>query len=79
MKAPWEYFEDLDEIIYVVDYDTYDLIYMNQYARKHFSLKSVSDYEGKKCYALLQGLSQTCPFCTNSKLEEGKFYEWSYP
>ena len=78
MKAPWEYFDDLDEIIYVIDYRTYDLIYMNRYTRKQFSIASEKAYRGKKCYAILQGLPGPCPFCTNAKLREGKFYEWKY-
>ena len=33
MKAPWEYFEDLHESVYVADCDTYELLYMNRFAR----------------------------------------------
>lgn len=78
MKPPWEYFEELNEIVYVCDLETHDLIYMNQYAKKLFSIVSPEDYVGKKCYVLLQGLQDICPFCSNENLEEGKFFEWSY-
>ena len=70
MKPPWEYFEELNEIVYVCDLETHDLIYMNQYAKKLFSIVSPEDYVGKKCYVLLQGLQDICPFCSNENLEE---------
>ena len=37
-----------------------------------------SNYAGKKCYEVLQGRREPCPFCTNSQLKEGKFIEWTY-
>lgn len=78
MKAPWEYFEDLHESVYVADCDTYELLYMNRFAREQFEIETEDGYRGKKCYDVLQGLSQVCPFCTNESLRENEFYEWSY-
>lgn len=78
MKAPWEYFENLHESVYVADCDTYELLYMNRYAREQFGVETEDQYRGKKCYEILQGISQVCPFCTNENLRENEFYEWSY-
>lgn len=78
MHNLWNFFEDLDEIVYVADMDTYELKYMNRRARESYGLNSMESVEGKKCYELLQGCSRPCAMCTNHKLEAGKFYEWKY-
>ena len=69
MKAPWEYFEDLHESVYVADCDTYELLYMNRFAREQFEVEKEDGYRGKKCYEVLQRISQVCPFCTNESLK----------
>ena len=78
MKAPWEYLDGLNEIVYVIDVKSNELLYMNRYAMQAFSLQKEQEYLGKKCYSLLQGLSKVCIFCNTFRLEEGKFEEWSY-
>ncbi|HJA93397.1 MAG TPA: EAL domain-containing protein [Candidatus Eisenbergiella merdipullorum] len=77
-EAPWEYLEDLNEIIYVTDIQTNELYYMNRCAREKYSISSQEDYIGKKCYRLLQGKDKPCMFCNSSSLKETKFAEWSY-
>ena len=76
MKPVWEYFEYLNEILYAADMDTFELLYLNKYGRETFLLNE--DYRGKKCYQVLQGLDEPCPFCTNSELKEGEFLNWVY-
>lgn len=78
MKAPWEYLDNLNEIVYVIDTESNEVIYMNQYAMDKFSLKEKEDYYRKKCFVLLQGRSEACPFCNTADLEKKKFIEWSY-
>ncbi len=78
MVEVWRYFEDLDEIIYVVDTDDHSIVYMNRYAMKTFKIKSEEEYKGKKCYELLQGFRHQCPFCNTEELKEKKFTEWVY-
>lgn len=78
MENLWNFFEDLDEIVYVSDMDTFDLKYMNRRARETYNLDSMDAAAGKKCYELLQGCSRPCAMCTNHKLKPGKFYEWKY-
>lgn len=67
----------LDEIVYIVDIDSYELVYMNNKCRE---LTGVGDnpYLGKKCYKLLQGKETPCSFCTTHHLQEDKFYEWEF-
>lgn len=77
MMPPWRYFEHLNEIVYVADPETYELIYLNQYGRSAFQVEE-REYRGKRCHEVLQGLQQVCPFCTNGQLVEGEFLEWTY-
>ncbi len=62
--------DSLDAVVYVADMDTYELLFMNSYARR-LSGNSI----GRKCYqALQQGQGEICSFCTNKLLldSEGK-------
>jgi diguanylate cyclase (GGDEF)-like protein len=78
MGKAWEFFEEMNEIVYAVDVETYELVYMNRRARKQFGLESEEDYKGKLCYKVLQSVTSPCYFCNNHELEEHKFAEWCY-
>ena len=67
MNKIWEAFENLQEIVYVVDAKEYDLVYMNQLARSTFNCPRTEDYRGRKCYELLQGLPEPCRFCSDAR------------
>ena len=67
MNKIWEAFENLQEIVYVVDAKEYDLVYMNQLARSTFNCSRTEDYRGRKCYELLQGLPEPCRFCSDAR------------
>ena len=54
-------FDSIDEAIYVMDPDTYELLYVNAATRAIFG----TDVVGRKCYQVLQGLDKPCDFCTN--------------
>lgn len=77
MSEILEFFENLDEVVYAADIDTYELIYMNKYARELYHFTQKSDYLGKYCYDVLQSCLSPCAICTNDKLKCGQFYEWS--
>ena len=76
MEKMWEFFEQLDEMVYVSDIETHELIYMNKYLRESLGYKTHPEYQGKKCYELLQGSKAPCTFCNNQYLESGKFVSW---
>ena len=78
MKKIWEFFENLNECVYVSDMDTYEVVYMNKKARETYGIASLEDISGRKCYELLHGNRKTCAICNNSKLVEGNFEEWRY-
>jgi PAS domain S-box-containing protein len=69
-------FNSIDEIIYITDTETHELLYANQ------KLASVlqEDCIGEKCYKVLQGRDTPCPFCTNEIILEQKPapYAWEY-
>lgn len=63
----------MDEVIYVSDLVTHELYYLNPAGRR---LTGVYDYQGQKCYKVLQGLDDPCSFCTNDCLKRDSFYIW---
>lgn len=66
--------EELDEIVYVSDIATYEILYLNEFGKKEFGLTDIG--KGRKCYEVLQGLDAPCPFCTNQFLNCETFYTW---
>lgn len=78
MKKIWEFFENLNEFVYVADIDSHELVYMNKKTREMYGLSSMEEALGKKCYELLQGNSAPCAMCNNAELTEGNFKEWCY-
>lgn len=50
----------LDEIIYVCGPDNFELYYLNPAGR---ALTGQQDYRGRKCYKVLYGQDDPCPFC----------------
>ena len=51
--------DEITELIYVSDLETYDLLYMNKAGRKAFSSNAAA---GGKCYQVLQKRDSPCPF-----------------
>lgn len=78
MSKIWEFFDTMDELVYVSDMDSYELIYMNQKALRTYGFHSLEEIAGKKCYEVLQNCSAPCPMCNNHELRQGYFKEWGY-
>lgn len=57
-------FNGIDDIMYVSDPNTFELVHANDATLKAFG----DDIIGKKCYEVLQNRSDVCTFCTNSKI-----------
>jgi len=58
--------DSLDAVIYVSDFDTYELLFCNRYGRDIWG-----DVEGEICWESLQdGQDAPCAFCTNDKLRD---------
>ena len=78
MEKIWKFFENMNELVYVADADTYEFIYMNQKALTICGLTSLEQAKGKKCYEVLQNASAPCEICNNKELVPGQFKEWRY-
>ncbi len=74
----WEFFENLNELVYVSDMDSYELIYMNRKLLEMHGFCSLEEIAGKKCYEVFQNCSEPCAICNNHELSEGFFKEWGY-
>jgi PAS domain S-box-containing protein len=69
-------FDSINEVVYVSDPDTYEVLYVNEAASSNFG-----DVVGGKCYKAFQGLKSPCPFCTNKHIfgkNEGKTHVWEF-
>ncbi len=71
--------DSLDALVYVVDMQTYEILFVNKYGRDAWG-----DIDGKVCWATIQsGQTGPCPFCTNDRLVDaaGKptgTYAWEF-
>lgn len=66
-----------NELAYVTDIETYEMVFMTKAAMEMVGISSKEEYRGQKCYRILQGLDEPCPFCTNRYLLEGQSpYVW---
>ncbi|RBW51885.1 GGDEF domain-containing protein [Marinobacter sp. F3R11] len=56
--------DNLDALVYVSDFDTYELLYLNAYGRSVWG----NFQKGQKCWEVLQNNDGPCSFCTNNLL-----------
>lgn len=78
MNKIWEFFWNLNELVYVSDMDTYELIWMNRKALEVYGFDSVEEFAGRKCYEVMQHCQNPCAVCNNDNLKQGYFEEWRY-
>jgi diguanylate cyclase (GGDEF)-like protein len=78
MANVWDIYENMNEVVYVSDIDTYEIVYMNRKAMELYDVKSMDDIIGKKCYQVFQHNSTPCAVCNNHKLATGHYEEWHY-
>lgn len=69
-------FDSINEIIYVVDPGTYEILYVNRALEEAFGKKMV----GRICYKEFQQLDAPCEFCTNEIIlgQRDRPYRWEY-
>ncbi len=69
-------FDSLEEVVYVSDTHSYELLYVNEILRQNFPF----ELKGKKCYRILQGKDEPCDFCTNHIIlnNGGDPYRWEH-
>ncbi|MBN1299440.1 MAG: diguanylate cyclase, partial [Actinobacteria bacterium] len=69
-------FNSMDEVVYISDPDSYEMLFMNKAA-----VDLWGNYSGKKCYSVLQNRDKPCPFCTNKLIfgpNIGKTHIWEF-
>lgn len=66
---------EISELVYVSDPETYELLFVNQTGCQTLHLEN---YKHKKCYEILQGKTSPCEFCTNDRLCDDNFYTWEF-
>lgn len=76
MNKIWEFFDTMDELVYVSDMDNYDLIYMNKKALQTYGFHSLEDISGKKYHEIIRHCSAPCSACNDHELRPGYFREW---
>lgn len=69
---------EINDIVYLSDIETYELLFINHRAKQLLDCKDESDWMGKPCYKVLQNLDEPCPFCTNLYLKKNEFYCWEH-
>ena len=58
-------FDSMNAVVYVADFSTYELLYVNRFAEEFFG----QNWRGRKCYHHLQeDINQPCDFCTHPQL-----------
>lgn len=69
-------FNSIDEIIYVSDPHTYEILFANKKLKNAFQ----KELTGGICYKEFQGVDSPCEFCTNEIIfkNDGKPYQWEY-
>lgn len=67
---------EISELMYVSDIDTYDLLFVNDAGKRIFNISD--DLSNLKCYKVIQGFDSPCEFCTNSRLKTDETYSWEY-
>ena len=63
------------ELVYVVDTETYELLYINSAGREKYG---IGDIHSARCYQLMQGLDEPCSFCLNDRLNFDSVYTWEF-
>ena len=69
-------FDDIDEVVYIADPKTYEILYVNKKVKSQFG-----DVTGKRCHKVFQGLDDPCSFCTNKYIfgnNGHKRYTWEF-
>lgn len=77
MTRNWNLFDNLDEVVYITDIDTNELVYINKKGLHVYGLEKENAL-GQPCYEVLQKNEKPCTMCTNELLCPGKFIKWSY-
>lgn len=69
---------EIEDVVYIADPKTYEVYYINASGLQTLGNPPESVWRREKCYKVLQGRDEPCPFCTNDKLVKERFYNWEH-
>lgn len=78
LSSIWSSYEELNDLVYAADMDTYDVIYMNRKGKERLGITSSDQLKGKKCYEVIMGNSAPCTNCTNPKIINGGVHDLEF-
>lgn len=67
--------DEVDEMIFVIDLDTYELIYLNSKGIDMLCNEE-EEWEYRPCYEVMCGYSKPCSWCPNSIVQNKGKYSW---
>ncbi|MBW2049740.1 MAG: PAS domain S-box protein [Deltaproteobacteria bacterium] len=69
-------FDSIDQIIYVADTETFEILYANPALERAFNRNLI----GERCYRAFHRLDSPCDFCTNHIIlrNKGKPHQWEH-
>ena len=74
----WGFFDNINEIVYVADIETCELIYMNKKAMEVFGIDSLAEAKGSPCHRILRNSDVPCTFCSRCGDGQGCFEQQYY-
>ena len=75
IRKIWEFYEELNEIVYVADMDSHELVYMNRLARTVYGIQSLKEIKGKKCHEVVSDSLTPSALCNDKRQKQGRFVE----
>lgn len=63
-----EKFDKIDEACFIIDPDSYSLVYMNEKALSEFGYEARLNYKNHQCYNMFYGLNKPCKNCFKNKV-----------
>ena len=78
MKEFKALFETLEDPLYLVDPETYDLVFLNKRARDDFGVSEGYQRRNQKCYEVVNHIITPCSFCKCKSLKKDCWKSWSY-
>lgn len=71
----FNFYEEMNELVFAVDVDSSRIVYMNRKAREIYGVDSVEELSDKKCHEVFYNSLLPCAGCNNMKLRSGSFVE----
>ena len=68
-----EKFDNMDDRVGMWDPDTYGILYLNRAYLRDLHLPEDYPYAGEKCYELIEGYNEPCPFCRKNLVRDDCF------